>query len=384
MTEVVTNTAAYVQPLLFTPKGQQAFGASGPISPGDLAISLAASQQQQALDATQVAATPDQPSLKNDSESPHSTRNFLSQLPTPQPKTPDLAAPTTGPAKARVELSVVDISAAVAAATHAATIQQTGPLANAPAAPQAASKPVTLSDLGGGPAGPGQAPADAPPVPDTTGVLGPAAVVKDADIAAIAQNIFGAAFAPTQVVQPTADPAAAQSQKNFIFAQRKLFGVQAAEVQATSGKFAAEAGKAAALGSDVATGKFAVQPAAIAAATVGAQFAASSETAHKLFDKVNFASTPSVEPATGETKLYDKVAQLDTQGERGQGDQSPSDQTLDSRQSLYQRAQAVAAALGDKSANPAVKKLVSTLESYALIAGVDGQSAPRRTIRVTV
>jgi hypothetical protein len=381
MTEVVTNTAAYVQPLLFTPKGQQAIGAPAPDSPqSELAIALAASQQQQALEATQVAATPDQPSLKNNSDGP-SNRSFQSQLPTSQPRTPEPAAAPTGPAKARVEVSVVDISAALSATARA---QEANPAA-APA-PQPVAKPVTLSDLGGGPAGPGAAAPVEAPVP-TPGVLGPAAVVKETDIAAISQNIFGAAFAPTQVVQPSTDTSPAQTNKNFIFAHRKLFAEQAAEVvqaQTTTGKFAAEDAKAAAFGTEVATGKFAAQPVAVAAATVGAQFAASAETAQKLFDKVHVESTPSVEATTGEVRLYDKVAQADTQSQRGNpGDQNPGDQTLDSRQSLYQRAQAVAAALGDKSGNPAVKKLVATLESYALIAGVGGRSTGRK-LRVTV
>jgi hypothetical protein len=285
-----------------------------------------------------------------------------------------------------VELSVVDINAAINAANaaplRAAAVQQAIPFASVPQ-PQPAPKPVTLSSLGGGPAGPAQVPVDAPDVPNSTGVLGPAAVVKDADIANISQNIFGAAFAPTQVSQPSADPVAAQTQKNFIFAHRKLFAEQAVQTQ-TAGRFAADEAKAATFGPDVATGKFAAQPATVAAVTAGAQFAASAETAQKLFDKVNTAATPSVESTTGEVRLYDKVAQADTQGQHSQGNQNPSDQTLDSRQSLYQRAQAVAEALGDKSSNPAVKKLVSTLEAYAAIAGVGGQPVARKTVRVTV
>jgi hypothetical protein len=388
MTEVVTSTAAYVQPLLLAPKGQQAFGAPAPDSPQtESAIALAASQQQHALEATQVAASPDQPSLKNDSEGSSSNRSFLQQLPTPQPtKAPDLAVPTTGPAKARVDVSVLDITAALNAAsqtvhpTPAAAAQQT-PVAPSAPAPQPAPNPVTLSSLGGGPAGPAsQAEDDTPDTPISTGVLGPAAVVKDADLANLSQSIFGAAFAPTQVAQTNPDATQTQTQKNFIFAHRKLYAEQAAQVQITTGKFAAEEAKT---NGTEGAGKFAAQPAAVAAATAGSQFAASAEAAQKLADKVQFTSTSSTEGTTGEARLYDKVGQADTQNQRQHGDNNnPSDSSLDSRQSLYQRAQAVAAALGEKSGNPAVKKLVATLESYALIAGVDSSGA-RKPVRVT-
>jgi hypothetical protein len=383
MTEVVTSTAAYVQPLLLTPKGQQAFGAPAPDSPQS-EIALAASQQQHALEATQVAATPDQPSLRNDSEGTSSSRSFLNQLPTPQPaKAPEPAVPTTGPAKARVEVSVLDITAALKAAPAAVrSAQQPAAAQPQPAAAaqaQPAPRPVTLSTLGGGPAGPADAQAqdDTPDTPVSTGVLGPAAVVKEADLANLSQGIFGAAFAPVQVVQPNPDAAPTQAQKNFIFAHRKLYAEQAAQVEATTGKFAVEEAKT--NGTET-TGKFAAEPGVVAAATVGAQFAASADAAQKLFDKVQFNTTPSVENATGEIRVYDKVAQADAQTQRRSGDDEPSDQTLDSRQSLYQRAQAVAEALGDKAGNPAVKKLVATLESYALITGVGGRG---KAVRVT-
>jgi len=400
MTDVVTNTAAYAQPLLFANR-QQSLGIPNPESPQvALAISEAASLQQQALLSTQVApSSDDRASLKQNNDDGHSSpdRSFAHQLPTSSlaAKPAEIAPPTTGPAKARVDIPVFDITALAAAPALAApAVPLTSAAATAPASD--ATKPLTLSNLTGGAAGPLQqhvtAPAPKPaehedaPRPQTSGVLGPAAEVKDADLENISANIFGAAFAPTQVLQPTATQTPTQTQKNFIFAQRKLYAGEDVVAQPT-GKFTSDDAKAAArgLGPDAVAGRFAVQPAAIAAATAGAQFAASADTAQKLFDKVpTTASGAPIDATTGEVRLYDKVSQTDTQGHSGKyGDSTPGDDTLDSRESLYQRAQAVAQALGDKSSNPAVKKLVATLESYALVTGItSGASSGRPTVRV--
>jgi hypothetical protein len=223
--------------------------------------------------------------------------------------------------------------------------------------------------------------ADTPDIPVSTGVLGPAAAVNETEL--VTANVFGAAFAPTQVVQPVADPVPSQTQKNFIFAQRKLFDEREVTNEATR-KFVADDAKAKAFATEATAGKFAPQHTSVAAATVGAQFAANAESAQRLFDKVVVTSN-GAENVTSDARLYDKVGQSDTQNQNNGGNDGPGDQALDSRQSLYQRAQAVAQALGEKSGNPAVKKLVATLEAYAVVAkiGNGSRNSARPSVRVT-
>jgi hypothetical protein len=384
MTEVVTSTAAYVQPLLHASR-QQVFGVPNLDSPqSDLAIALAAGQQQDALDATLVApATDDRASLTSDRNDSNQAapRSFTNQPPQANPAKSD-APPTTGPAKARVEINVADLTAAANA-----PLQKETPVVAAAVAPHVVDAPK--------PAAPVPTPAAAPtpsvpqpaeqPRPQASGVLGPAAVLKDADIDAIADSIFGAAFAPTQVIQPPTE-AAPQGQKNFIFAQRKLFDDEDVVASAT-GKFTPTEVKAAALGlgPDSPQSKYTTQTVAVAATTVGAQFAASAAAAQKLFDAGPVTvSGARFDPAANDVRLYDKVPQADTQNQSGQDQSGASGndgQSLDSRESLYQRAQAVADALGEKSSNPAVKQLVATLESYAAIAGINTKHA-KSTVRV--
>jgi hypothetical protein len=233
--------------------------------------------------------------------------------------------------------------------------------------------------LAGGAAGPLQpAAVDTPDIPVSTGVLGPAAVVHETELATA--NVFGAAFAPTQVVQPVADPVPSQTQKNFIFAQRKLFDEREITNAATR-KFVTDDAKVKAFATETTAGKFVPQHASVAAATVGAQFAANAESAQRLFDKVAVASNGTENP-TSDVRLYDKVGQPDTQNQNNGGNEGPGDQALDSRQSLYQRAQAVAQALGEKSGNPAVKKLVATLEAYAVVAKIGPGRSARPSVRV--
>jgi len=369
MTEVVTNTAAYLQSLLYAPR-QQGFGVPNPDSPQNtFEIALAASQQQAEADASQVApASDDRSSLGQGDDSP-ANRSFANQLPTPQPKAPEPSLATTGPAKARVDISLVEISHA------AATALRETPAPQAPV--QTEPKPLSFGNLAGGAAGPLQQPAPAP-VNVPTGILGPAAVIHESEI--LTANVFGAAFAPTQVAQTSVNPAPTQTQKNFIFAQRKLFNEQVA-VDQVAGKFVSEDAKAKTFAAEATVGKFAPQPTAAAAATVGAQFAANADSAQRLFDKV-VVSSNTADSAGNDTRLYDTVTQTDTQNQNNSGNSGPGDQSLDSRQSLYQRAQAVAQALGEKSANPAVKKLMATLEAYAAVTKVGESRSGRSTVRV--
>ncbi|TAK99018.1 MAG: hypothetical protein EPO08_17550 [Rhodospirillaceae bacterium] len=370
MTDVVTNTAAYVQPLLYANR-QQALGIPNSESPQvDLALAAAASQQQQALDVSQVAqASDDRSSLKQGGEGANQSanRSFANQLPASSlaAKAPDLAPPTTGPAKARVDIPVFDITAltstpAPGASSPAAAPSQ--PPTAQPADTQVPPTGLTLGNLASGAAGPLQQSADVSPQPQpqpqASGVLGPAAQIKESDLAVISANIFGAAFAPTQLGQAPGSAAPTHSQKNFIFAQRKLFGGDEVSSQA-SGKFTAIA-------------------AAVAATTAGSQFARSAAAGQKLSDKVTAAAT-FVTTASSEPPTDGKVFQASDSA--GTGPVAPS---VDARESLYQRAQAVAQAFGEKSSNPAVKNLVATLESYALVAGISSgvKPAAHPTVRV--
>jgi len=367
MTDVVTNTAAYVQPLLYANR-QQALGIPNPESPqADLALAAAASQQQQTLDQTQVAQASDgRSSLKQggDGANQSAGHGFVAQLPTSSlaAKAPELATPTTGPAKARVDLPVFDIGALTSTPAPSASpqgaVQPPSPPAPDTTDTQTPSTGLASANLAGPAASAPQTPdVSEQPQQQVSGILGPAAQIKDADIALISANIFGAAFAPTQVGQVSGSAAPTQSQKNFIFAQRKLYGDAAASSQA-SGKYAAS----------------------VAASTAGSQFAVSAAAARKLSDKVTAAAT-SIAAANGETTAFEKVSAA---GGSAAGVDLTASSSVDARESLYQRAQAVAQTFGERSSNPAVKNLVATLESYALVAGISpgAKSAVHPTVRV--
>ena len=179
-----------------------------------------------------------------------------------------------------------------------------------------------------------------------------------------------------------------------MFSQHWMFDdVKQTVVQPTESIFAEEARAvtAARFFAELSTGRFAPESIAVAASTVGAQFAALADTAQKLSDKVTLTTASRFSDAgNGETRLYDKVPQTDTEnrgGDEGFRDDSRSGENFrDLRQSLYQRAQAVAHALGDKFSNPAVRELIANLEAYAKVAGVssDGEASSASTVKVIV
>jgi hypothetical protein len=351
MTEVVTNSAALLQPLLQAHK-PQVFGVFNADSPQvELQIAAAASRDQAAVAATEAPRTSDdRASLNADSGSNGGAQNLPPRAQARAPAVHDLAAPT-GPSKARVEIPPPQLTVEAPAPKPAASSLAPAPVA---AAPARQAPPV-------------QAAADAPapaPKPVDADPLGPAEQLNALALESVAQNIVGVAFAPVQLSAQTAadDPAAAQRQKNFIFSQRKLF----AETEAGA-KFAAEEAKRAVHEAlQDTTPRFAVEAAAqtVTATVASGKFA--SEGSQKLFDKAPADPRGAGVEAGGEVRLYDKVPQAETgnkfapeQDSRGQGDNAGG------RESLYQRAAAIANALGEKSANPEVKKLFNDIERYA-------------------
>jgi len=315
MTEVVTNGAAFSQPFLQARKPQP-FDISNPESPQvALQIAAEASRQDAAVAATEVArASDDRSSLKQDSHTPGSQGFQPRARANDAPR--DFPAVLAGPSKARVEVP-----------------------------------PHLL-----------QAPAPQAPPPVDIGALNNAEQLNSVALEAVAQNIVGVAFAPVQVAAPTADedPAAQQRQKNFIFSQRKLF----AEGEQT-GKFAAEEQRRVVRETTHETPKFAVETAQVVSSAITAgKFAA--ETGQKVSEK--FAPEQrgaGVEATTGEARLYDKVPESQTQGRFAPEDDATQEERRASRESLYQRAAKIANALGEKSANPEVRKLFADIERYA-------------------
>lgn len=205
------------------------------------------------------------------------------------------------------------------------------------------------------------------------GALGAAQQLNSAALEAVSQNIVGVAFAPVQVAAASReeDPAQASRQKNFIFSQRKLF----AESE-QSGKFAAEEHRRVVRESVHETPKFAAETAHVVTSAVTAgRFAA--EASQKVAEK--FAPDQrgaGVEETTGETRLYDKVPGSQTQGRFAPEDEATQDERRASGESLYQRAAKIANALGEKSENPAVRKLFADIERYAAqVGGLQGTTA---------
>ena len=365
MTEVVTNGAAFMQPFL-QPNRQQANGVSNSDSPQfSLQIGAEASRAQAATAAQEVPrASEDRSSLQNDSSPQPNSQPEQSRLKAApaHAAAPANAAPT-GPSKARVELPPLQL--AQPASTSVASLT--------PAAPQAAAQAE---------AAPAPTPAPEPAAPAanqapqlTPGALGAAATLSTLSLENLSQNIIGVAFAPTQVVQSAqTETVVAQPQRNFIFAQRKVY----AEAE-QAGKFVAAEKLHVIAQEDAKTPKFALQAVAQAVTTAAAagKFAAH-ETSQKLSDKVPQHETSTVQNG-GEARLYDKVPQADAGNRSAQDDAEQHAQGRDSnRESLYQRAEAIAYALGSKADNPEVKKLIADIARYR--ASVEGGANPAALI----
>ena len=362
MTEVVTNGAAFSQPFLQARK-PQAFGVQNPESPQvDLQIAAEASRQHAAA-ATEVArASDDRSSLQQDSN----TRGGQGFQPRARANDAprDLPAASAGPSKARVEvppqLLQAPTSQAKAAEPQARSAE---PQARAPEPTPQPAAPVKAEAA---PAANAPAPLSSPV---DVGALNNAEQLNAVALEAVSQNIVGVAFAPVQVAAPSqdgGDPSQGLRQKNFIFSQRKLF----AEAE-QSGKFAAEENRRIVRETTHETPKFALETAHVVTSAVTAgRFAA--ETSQKVAEK--FAPDhrgAGVEDTTGEARLYDKVAESQTQGRFAPEDEATQDERRASRESLYLRAAKIANALGDKSANPEVRKLFADIERYA--AQLNGQ-----------
>ncbi len=365
MTEVVTYGAAFTQPFLQAHK-PQALGVSNPESPQvDLQIAAEASRQNAAVAATQVAhASDDRSSLQQDSN----TRGGQGFQPRARANDAprEVPAAPAGPSKARVEVPPQLLQAP--APQPKAPEPQAQARAPQPApAPQPAA-PVQAAVATPAPAKDAPAPA-APPV--DIGALNNAEQLNTVALEAVAQNIVGVAFAPVQVAAAVQDGEPSQPQKNFIFSQRKLF----AESE-QPGKFAAEEHRRVVRETVHETPKFAAETAHVVASAVTAgRFAA--ETSQKVAEK--FAPDQrgaGVEDTTGETRLYDKVSESQTQGRFAPEDEATQDERRASRESLYQRAAKIANALGEKAENPAVRKLFADIERYAAqVGGLQGTTA---------
>ncbi len=362
MTEVVTNGAAFMRPFLQSTR-LQASGISNQDSQQISAqVSAEASRAEANASAQEVPrASEDRSSLQNDSSPQSNSRPEPSRLKAAAANSP--AAPAnapTGPSKARVDIAPLQLaqpaSVSAQAQAPAATPQTQAASTLTAATPAPAPTPAPATD-------PAPAPAsDTAPVV-SPGALGPAASLNTLAVENLSQNIIGVAFAPTQVTQTSDDDGAiaTQPQRNFIFAQRKVF----TEAQQTD-KFAAEDSRRQFVAEEASkTPKFAVQATAQFVTTVASGKFATTEDAQKLSDKTQQAETPIVE--NGEARLYDKVAEGDAGNRFAQEDaqqQSQNQGRGNSRESLHQRAEAIAQALGTKAAHPEVKKLIADIARY--------------------
>jgi hypothetical protein len=349
-----------MQPFL-QPQRLQGQSPSNPESvQADLQAALDASRQNAAVAATQSpAVTDDRGSLRNEASPERRPAELPLRQPAPQPAAQDLPPAPVGASRARVELPPIDLSAP--APPPAAPAAAPAP---APAAPSTPAPTVVQAEAPAQPA--------PEPQPINPGALGPAQNLNTLALENISANIVGVAFAPVQVAKAPEEPAAALRQKNFIFSQRKLF-----DDAAPAARFVPD-DKKAQLADAPQTPKFVPAATETVAAAVAGKFAADAA-AQKVFDKAPAAERAAViDSAGGEARLYDKVAAAESDNKFAPDDsEGRADAEREQRGSLYQRAQAVAAALGSKSSNPEVRKLFADLERYA--AQLEGEAEANGT-----
>jgi hypothetical protein len=315
MAESVTNSAAYLQTLLQPNRLQPSSISNADSQQFSQQLAAEVTRQDVATAATEVpAATDDRSSLQNYYGS-SSDQQFTPS--TPQP-TPDviLAAPPSGPSKAQVTLPLLQF--AQAGDSSASSADVTGSTDQTAAAPQSQSA-ATGAD-------PTQQQQQQNPNQAIAGALGPAEELNPLALESITDTIIGVAFAPMQVSQtpPQGGGGTFGRQKDFIFSGHQVFGIN-------------------------------YQPSSAAPAASGS------------------TQTVSLDPAPA-PKSTPVVAPSATSTSAGSAAYSSTDQTAstaaatpgtgDSRQTLYERAQAIADALGTKSANPQVQQLFSDLASY--------------------
>jgi hypothetical protein len=284
------------------------------------------SRQNAAVTASEVPeASDNRSSLQQDSLPDPNL--FWSLASNQQQQTQDQPAASVGPSKARVDLPPLQLSEPASQPNQASqALNQAAPTASDAAPSAQAPTPAPAPSLASDDDSSKSAP---------SGPLGPAEQLNNLTLETLSQNIIGVAFAPVQVATGPSDASAASRQKNFIFSERKMFADEATIT------------------------KIAVQPS-------GTFAAAQRATSHA-------ASVP-FEPPPASGKFAAASRSSDTQNS--------------SRESFYQRAQAIADALGgSNSPNPQVKKLLTDLENYRTTAltppGANAHPSGRPSVVIT-
>ncbi len=312
MTEVVTSTAASAQLNLLAQR-QQVFGVDRPsgerqsVDAGFVAADVAAA-------ATDTSAeTLPQFSAKQDDQNPV---NRHTEQPAPRPD------PVTGPSKARVEIKHIDLGLTPSEVVGTPDVLQRFDtngdgrvdLAEAARAGVAREGVFTFAGLAGGQS-------------DVEAAV--TAVAEDVAAETVSPSVGAPTAAPAgssvavekKLYAPADVPGAAQSRRHFV--QTAAEGTASGVVDAPK-KFAGQ-------GAEVVVGRFAVDT-------------------PKVAEKADVKTTTVSEDGTGEQKIYDKVAQTETDTPSGSEQQPQQDTSARAAAQVAAYAHAAAAAAAVKAA----------------------------------